>query len=308
MACSRLAATGSPFRRTSWYGPDAISPGWRRAWTGRRSPPPTGMRPRLRYGHAPKHRPRPWTGKAARRLSSRIRSTGGQGRYRAPALKVRLLNSNHDIGRGFPNIRSSVPQNCNLGNLPHSPALRWGSGGTTARAPARMNFHVNDIATVPDFLAGGGEMGAAMRAFDWASAPLGPADGWSATLRTCLRIMLASRQPMWLWWGPELINFYNDAYLPIIGTKHPAALGRPAKQVWAEIWEQIEGRIAAAMKGESSYSETELLVMSRKGYPEETYYTFSYSPVREQGGSIGGIVCASSDDTDRVIEARRLAQ
>ena len=171
-----------------------------------------------------------------------------------------------------------------------------------------MNFHVNDVMTeAPDFLAGGGEMGAAMRAFDWASTPLGPPDGWPGPLRTCLRIMLASRQPMWLWWGPGLINFYNDAYLPIIGTKHPAALGQPAKQVWAEIWEQIEVRVNAAMKGEASYSEAELLVILRSGYPEETYYTFSFSPVPQEDGSIGGIVCANSDDTDRVIGARRLA-
>jgi two-component sensor histidine kinase len=171
-----------------------------------------------------------------------------------------------------------------------------------------MNLHVNKAMTsATDFLAGGGEMGAAMRAFNWASTPLGPADCWPQTLKTCLRILLASRQPMWVWWGPQLINFYNDAYLPIIGAKHPDALGRPARQVWTEIWEQIEGRVAAAMQGEAAYSEAELLVMSRSGYPEETYYTFSFSPVPLEDGSIGGLVCASTDDTDRVIGARRLA-
>jgi hypothetical protein len=110
-----------------------------------------------------------------------------------------------------------------------------------------------------------------------------------------------------VWWGPELINFYNDAYLPIIGGKHPGALGRPAHEVWAEIWDQIRDRVAAAMQGEASYSEAELLVMHRNGYPEETYYTFSFSPVPEEDGNIGGIVCANTDDTDRVIGARRLA-
>jgi two-component sensor histidine kinase len=171
-----------------------------------------------------------------------------------------------------------------------------------------MNLHVNNAMTpATDFLAGGGEMGAAMRAFDWASTPLGPADLWPQTLKTCLRILLASRQPMWVWWGPQLINFYNDAYLPIIGAKHPGALGQPARQAWAEIWEQIEGRVAAAMKGEAAYSEAELLVISRSGYPEETYYTFSFNPAPQEDGSIGGLVCASTDDTDRVIGARRLA-
>ncbi len=173
--------------------------------------------------------------------------------------------------------------------------------------PTRMNLHLNKAMTAPDFLTGGGEMGAAMRQFDWASTPLGPPQAWPRTLKTCLRIMLASRQPMWVWWGPELINFYNDAYLPIIGGKHPGALGRPARLVWAEIWEQISERIAAAMQGEASYAEAELLVMQRNGYPEETYYTFSFSPVPEEDGSIGGIVCANTDDTDRVIGARRLA-
>jgi two-component sensor histidine kinase len=160
---------------------------------------------------------------------------------------------------------------------------------------------------MPEFLSGGGEMGATIRAFNWAATPLGSPESWPRTLRTCLRIMLASRQPMWVWWGPELINFYNDAYLSIIGGKHPAALGQPARIVWSEIWDQIKDRIHAAMVGEASYSEAEMLIMHRHGYPEETYYTFSFSPVPEEDGSIGGLVCANTDDTDRVIGARRLA-
>jgi len=172
-----------------------------------------------------------------------------------------------------------------------------------------MNFHLNRRMTLeaPEFLAGGGEMGSAIRAFNWAATPLGPPEAWPQTLKTCLRILLASRQPMWVWWGPELINFYNDAYLPIMGGKHPGALGRPAREVWQEIWDQISGRIAGAMAGEATYSEAEMLVMHRNGYPEETYYTFSFSPVPEEDGTVGGIVCASTDDTDRVIGARRLA-
>ncbi len=171
-----------------------------------------------------------------------------------------------------------------------------------------MTLHLDKALTAPaDFLAGGGELGAAIRAFDWAASPLGPPHGWPRTLKTCLSIMLASRQPIWVWWGPELINFYNDAYLSIIGGKHPHALGQPARKVWAEIWHQIQDRIDAAMRGEASYSEAELLVMHRNGYPEETYYTFSFSPVPDDEGGIGGLVCANTDDTDRVIGARQLA-
>src|SRR5579883_515178 len=131
-----------------------------------------------------------------------------------------------------------------------------------------MSLHLNRHVTVepPEFLAGGGKMGAAIRAFDWSKTAMGDPRGWPQTLKTCLRIMLASRQPMWVWWGPELINFYNDAYLPIIGGKHPAALGRPARQVWHEIWDQIRERIAGAMAGEATYSEAEMLVMQRNGY------------------------------------------
>src|SRR5262245_34231369 len=91
---------------------------------------------------------------------------------------------------------------------------------------------IDRAAASPAFLAGGGEMGAAIRGFDWANSPLGPPLDWPRTLKTCLSIMLASRQPMWVWWGPELINFYNDPYLSIIGGKHPQALGQPARKVW----------------------------------------------------------------------------
>jgi hypothetical protein len=173
-----------------------------------------------------------------------------------------------------------------------------------------MNVHVKSDMTqacVPDFLQGGGELGAAMRAFDWSATSLGPPDGWPQTLRTGLRIILASRQPMWLWWGPQLIHFYNDAYRFVLHDKHPDALGKPARDVWKEIWPQIQGRIGAAMKGEASYSEAELLVMNRRGYAEETYYTFSFSPVPGDDGAVGGIICANTDDTDRVIGTRRLA-
>src|SRR3954451_23313026 len=156
--------------------------------------------------------------------------------------------------------------------------------------------------------AGGGEMGARMRAFDWSGTSLGPVPTWPQSLKTCVRIVLTSRQPMFVWWGDALINIYNDAYRAIVGGKHPEALGQPASVVWREIWDQVGPRAEAAMRrNEGTYDEALLLIMERNGYPEETYYTFSYSPIPKDQGGTGGIICANTDDTQRVIGERQLA-
>ncbi|PSO14475.1 ATP-binding protein [Bradyrhizobium sp. MOS003] len=151
-------------------------------------------------------------------------------------------------------------------------------------------------------------MGARMRAHDWTSTPLGEPQNWPRSLKTAVRIMLTSRQPIWIGWGRELIYLYNDAYKSIIGGKHPWALGRPTAEVWREIWTDIGPMLATAMGGdEGTYVEEQLLIMERSGYPEETYYTFSYSPVPDDDGMVGGIICANTDDTRRVIGDRQLA-
>ncbi|HEU4410852.1 MAG TPA: ATP-binding protein [Polyangiaceae bacterium] len=156
--------------------------------------------------------------------------------------------------------------------------------------------------------AGGGEMGARMAAFDWAATPLGPVGAWPESLKTCVRVILTSRQPMFVWWGDALINLYNDAYKSIVGGKHPAALGQPASAVWREIWDQVGPRAESSMRfNEGTYDEALLLIMERHGYQEETYYTFSYSPVPNDRGGAGGILCANSDDTPRIIGGRQLA-
>ena len=157
------------------------------------------------------------------------------------------------------------------------------------------------------FLAGGGEMGALIRAYDWASTSVGAPENWPQGLKTAVRIMLTSRQPIWIGWGKELIYFYNDPYKSIIGGKHPIALGQPTATVWREIWNDIEPLLNTAMTGaEGTYVEEKLLIMERNGYPEETYYTFSYSPIPNNDDSAGGIICANSDDTRRVIGERQL--
>ncbi|MDF5710110.1 MAG: ATP-binding protein [Nostoc sp. S4] len=158
-----------------------------------------------------------------------------------------------------------------------------------------------------NFLLGGGEMGVRMREIDWSKTSLGPTQQWPQSLKTAVRIMLTSRQPMFVWWGDELINLYNDPYKAIIGGKHPEALGQPASYVWREIWDQVGPRAESAMlKNEGTYDEALLLIMERNGYPEETYYTFSYSPVPNDEGDTGGIICANTDDTQRIISERQL--
>jgi len=159
----------------------------------------------------------------------------------------------------------------------------------------------------PSFLAGGGEMGGLIRAHDWRATPLGAPDGWPQSLKTAIGIMLASRQPIWIGWGPDLIFFYNDPYKSIIGGKHPVALGQPTSIVWREIWSEIGPLLQTALNGvEGTFTEQKLLIMERNGYPEETYYTFSYSPVPDDHGGTGGIICANSDDTARVLGERQL--
>ncbi len=165
----------------------------------------------------------------------------------------------------------------------------------------------SSMRTSADWLAGGGEMGARMRAHDWSGTALGPAESWPQSLKTAVRIMLTSRYAMFVWWGRDLINLYNDAYAPMLGARHPAALGSSAKEIWSEIWHLIGPRTdAVLLHGEATFDERLLLMLERYGYREETYFTFSYSPVPGDDGGIGGLFCAVTEDTDAVIGERRL--
>jgi signal transduction histidine kinase len=163
------------------------------------------------------------------------------------------------------------------------------------------------IAPTPEFLTGGGEMGQRIREYDWSITLLGPIDQWPQSLRTCIRIMLTSRQPIWIGWGQQLIKLYNDPYKAIVGGKHPWALGQPASAVWKEIWFDIGPMLKTVMeKDEGTYVESQLLIMERNGYPEETYYTFSYTPIPGDDGGTAGMICANTDDTERIISDRQL--
>jgi GAF domain/PAS fold len=158
-----------------------------------------------------------------------------------------------------------------------------------------------------EFFAAGGEMGRRMRDLEWSQTPLGSPASWPQSLRTAVQIMISSRYAMWMGWGPELTFFYNDAYAPTLGTKHPWALGKPSREVWKEIWDAIGPRLEEVLTtGRATYDQDLPLILHRSGYPEETFHTFSYSPLPDDQGGIGGHLCVVIEDTERFIGERRL--
>jgi signal transduction histidine kinase len=159
-----------------------------------------------------------------------------------------------------------------------------------------------------DFLAGGGESGARMRAVDWSRTALGEPQDWPRSLKTIVRMMLDSRYAMWMLWGPELTFFCNDAYLPTVGIRRDWVMGARSDKVWAEIWTDIGPRIDQVLtRGESTWDEALLLFLERSGFPEETYHTFSYSPVYDDDNRIAGMLCVVTEVTERVQAERGLA-
>jgi PAS domain S-box-containing protein len=155
------------------------------------------------------------------------------------------------------------------------------------------------------FLANGGELGRLMRGHNWSSSPLGDPAVWPQSLRSVVGLLLGSKFPMFVAWGPELGFLYNDPYAEILGDKHPAALGARFHDIWSEIWSDISPLIDAAMEGEATYRENLPLVMNRRGFDEQTWFTFSYSPVRDESGTVAGMFCAVAETTAEVLAARR---
>jgi signal transduction histidine kinase len=157
--------------------------------------------------------------------------------------------------------------------------------------------------------AGTGEMSALIRDFNWSATPLGPVDQWPHSLKTTVAMLLHSRHPMFLWWGPELIQIYNDAYLPSFGIgKHPAALGQRGDECWPEIWHIIGSQIDDVMqRGVPSWHEDALVPIFRNGAIEDVYWTYGYSPVFKDDGSIGGTLVVCTETTARVSAARHEA-
>ena len=159
-----------------------------------------------------------------------------------------------------------------------------------------------------EFLTGGGDVGALMRTHDWSASPLGPPASWPQSLRTVVSLLLQSRFPMFVAWGTELGFLYNDPYAEILGAKHPRALGRRFYDIWSEIWTDISPLIDAAMAGQATFREDLPLLMNRKGYDEQTWFTFSYSPVRDESGQVAGMFCACSETTQKVLALRGLRE
>jgi PAS domain S-box-containing protein len=165
----------------------------------------------------------------------------------------------------------------------------------------------NNNQTADNIFTGGGEMGARIRETDWTKTPLGAIETWEQSLKTTVRIMLNSRYPMFVWWGAELVNIYNDAYAPVLGKRHPEALGKPASEIWVDIWDVVGPQSELVINdGRSTWNEEVLLVMERNDFTEETYFTFSYSPIIDDAGNTGGVFCVCTEDTAQVIGRRRL--
>ena len=151
------------------------------------------------------------------------------------------------------------------------------------------------------FLPPGGETGAEIRARDWSATALGPPERWPPALRSALSLMLACPTAMFLAWGPDLACFYNDAYRPILGYRLDAALGRPFREVWASIWDEIGPLVEATLAGESQTLTDVELDLSRRGEPERSWWSFTYSPVRDEAGRIEGLFCVTAETTARVL-------
>ena len=160
-----------------------------------------------------------------------------------------------------------------------------------------------------DWLHGGGEMGSLIRGYDWAQTAIGPIASWTPTLRTMVRFLLANRFPLLLWWGPQYVSIYNDAYCPVLGTKHPWALGKPVSECWSEIWHILQPLIDTPFHGgPPTWNDDIELEINRHGFVEETHFTIAYSPVPDEAAAngIGGVLATVTETTEKVVGERRI--
>src|SRR5713226_1341364 len=164
-----------------------------------------------------------------------------------------------------------------------------------------------DIApgATPDFLIGGGDMGKVIQSMDWSKTPLGPIESWPQSLRTTVSLCLASNFPISLAWGPKHVQIYNDGYWPICGGKHPHSMGQDFSECWASAWPAIGEAFERALAGETSFLEDQRMFLDRNGYLEETFFTFSFSPIRDESGGVGGLFHPVTETTSKMVGQRR---
>jgi signal transduction histidine kinase len=163
----------------------------------------------------------------------------------------------------------------------------------------------NDISP-GSWLEGGGEMGKLVRSMEWAGTPLGPIEAWPQSLRTTVSLGLASNFPISLVWGPGHVQIYNDGYWPICGGKHPHSMGQDFTDCWASAWPAIGEAFEHALEGRTSYLENQRMFLDRNGYLEETFFTFSFSPIRDETGGIGGLFHPVTETTEKMVGERRM--
>jgi signal transduction histidine kinase len=161
------------------------------------------------------------------------------------------------------------------------------------------------LANPEDWLVGGGEMGKLIRSMDWSKSPLGPIESWPQSLRTTVGLCLASNFPIALVWGPNHIQIYNDGYWPICGAKHPVSMGQDFTVCWAAPWSVIGDAFDRAVAGDTSFLEDQRMFLDRNGYLEETCFTFSFSPIRDESGAVGGLFHPVTETTSRMLSERR---
>jgi hypothetical protein len=157
-----------------------------------------------------------------------------------------------------------------------------------------------------EYPLGTGEMCDLVRSLDWSKTSLGPITAWPAHLKAAVNLILPAQAQIVLFWGPEYVSLYNDAYAPTIGDKHPRALGRPARENWAELWDDLGPLLRRVFEtGETVFAKDRSFYMERHGYPENVYFDISYSPVRDDAGNVGGVLCIVNETTEQVIAQQR---
>jgi len=170
-----------------------------------------------------------------------------------------------------------------------------------------MTLQTGDqINAMPDFLSGGGEMGKLIRSKDWSKTPLGSPHTWPQSLRTTVSLCIASNFPISITWGPQRVQIYNDGYWPITGDKHPTSMGQDFKECWISAWPVIGQAFEEASLGQTRFLENQRMFLDRYGYLEETFFTFSFSPILDESGTVGGLFHPVTELTQQTLAERRL--